>query len=205
MWKLLTQAPEKFDSAFLQWVRTTESILGVTFADWDPSGEEKQQIEQLVSVVGHDIPEELRVYYDHAYPFDHIKDGAARWVARSNHYASIWTQRLQHKGLTREQAYLSVSSAPFLWPVDCFRQIDTVAFCTANGRLAVIQIDSLSARTTPVALGLRNYFLAQIALQMLAHETDSKPDWAAKRSDPTIAAIAQWPENDPPLHVCLTV
>jgi len=203
MWELLKDAPERLDSAFFQWVRAAESTLGITFADWDPSDEERQQIEHLVRETGETMPKELGVYYDHVYPFDHVKSGAAEWAVRSKRYADIWTERLQHKGVTREQADGLVSSAPFLWPIDCFHRFDTVAFRTLNGILAVIQIDSLSAQSVPVALGLRNYFLAQLALQILAHEADSEPAWAEQRSHPAINAITNWPETDPPLHVCM--
>lgn len=203
MWELLDQAPERLDNTFFQWVRAAETTLGITFADWDPSDEERQQIEHLGCATGEAIPNELQVYYDHAYPFDHVKDGAAKWVARLKQYADIWTERLLHKGVKKEQADELVSSAPFLWPIDCFHRFDTVAFCTSNGHLAVIQIDSLSAQAAPVAIGLRNYFLAQMALQVLANETDSEPDWMEQRSRPAIAAKTNWTETDPPLHVCL--
>ncbi len=203
MWELLKDAPERLDSAFFQWVRAAESTLGITFADWDPSDEERQQIEHLVRETGETMPKELGLSYDHVYPFDHVKSGAAEWAVRSKRYAHIWTERLQHKGVTREQADGLVSSAPFLWPIDCFHRFDTVAFRTLNGILAVIQIDSLSAQSVPVALGLRNYFLAQLALQILAHEADSEPAWAEQRSHPAINAITNWPETDPPLHVCM--
>jgi len=203
MWELLNQAPERLDNTFFQWVRAAETTLGITFADWDPSDEERRQIEHLGCATSETIPNELQVYYDHAYPFDHVKNGAAEWVARSKQYDSVWTERLRHKGMTQEQADELVSSAPFLWPVDCFHRFDTVAFRTSNGLLAVIQIDSLSAQAVPVALGLKSYFLAQLALEILAYETDSEPAWTEQRSYPAIAAMTHWPETDPPLHVCL--
>jgi len=203
MWELLNQAPERLDNAFFQWIQATETTLGITFADWDPSDEERQQIERLVCTTSEAIFNELRIYYDHAYPFDHVKDGVAAWIVRSKRYADIWVERLRHQGLTKEQADVLVSSAPFLWPIDCFHRFDTVAFRTSNDHLAVIQIDSLSAQAVPVAVGLRNYFLAQIALQVLAHETDSEPDWTEQRFYPAIAAMTNWPETAPPLHVCL--
>ena len=203
MWELLNQAPERLDDTFFQWIRAVETTLGTTFADWDPSDEERRQIKHLCWAADQTIPNELQVYYDHAYPFDRVKDGAAKWVARSMQYAEIWAEQLRHKGVTEGQADELVSSAPLLWPVDCFHRFDTVAFRTSYELLAVIQIDSLSAQAVPVALGLRNYFLAQVALQMLAHEADSEPVWTEQRTYPAIAAITNWPETAPPLHVCL--
>lgn len=205
MWELLTDVPERLDSAFFQWVQAAEITLGITFADWDPSEEERQQIEHLVCATGETVPRELQVYYGYAYPFDHVKNGAAEWAVRAKRYTDIWAERLRQKGIPKEQADVLVSSAQFLWPVDCFHRFDTVAFETPNDLLAVIQIDSSSAEAVPVAVGLRNYFLAQIALQVLANEANRKPDWAEQRSYPAIAAMTNWPETDPPSHVSLTL
>lgn len=203
MWKLLDQAPSQLNDNFFDWLRGIEEALSISFGDWQPTAEETMQIEQFAHRVNVQVPEELAVYYLHAYPFDNVKEGASRWIERYRNYIEVWTKRQERKGLTAQEVKDALVSMPVLWPVDCFHAHDTVAFTTPERALAIIQIDALTANVTPVAAGLRNYFLSQAALQILAEEMDVEPDWDSLRSHPKIASFSQWPLQDPPRHYCL--
>ena len=145
----------------------------------------------------------MQIYYMHAYPFDGVKNAASLWAERIERFTRIWVERQRCEDWTADQEDNLSSSIPVLWPVDCFRQYDTVAFLTERGDLAVIHIDALSAKATPVAMGLRNYFLTQIALQILADELNVEPNWDRLCSHPAIASLSRWPVVNPPRHICL--
>ncbi len=203
MWYLLDQAPGIVDEAFFRWLETVERSLAISFGDWHPSYAESLQLEQVMRESGEDVPDELQVYYSHAYPFDRIKNGAFLWAKRLQQYRAAWAERLLRRGMTEDQVQASLSSMPALWPLDCLRQCDTVAFQIPAGDLAIVRIDSTSAVATPMAIGLRNYFLAQIGLHILAEEWDTRPDWEKQRTDPAIASLSKWPDSNAPRHICL--
>lgn len=203
MWYLIDQAPQGFNIGFLEWLRITEDSLSTSFADWYPSDVETQEVKQLIQWIGQEVPTDLQIYYMCAYPFDRVKNGVSLWAERIERFMSVWMERQRPENWAAERENSLPSPIPVLWPVDCFHRYDTVAFLTEENELAVIHVDSLSAKATPVALGLRNYFLTQVALQILAHELNVEPNWNRLCSHPTIALLSRWPAVDPPRHICL--
>lgn len=195
MIQLLDSYPNKFDDNFIQWLKNIESALLVSFCDWNPSDEEFLQIRQLIQHLGGEVPHDLQIYYNHAYPFDGIKNGVQHWVGRLGRYRETWAEWQRARGVATEHRQESFSMMQPLWPVDCFHRFDTVAFQLPDGNLAVMHIDAQSAKATPAGIGLRNYFLAQVALYTMAAEMDMEPDWQRQLSHPTIASLVQWPDH----------
>ncbi len=193
MWYLLDQAPNGFGSHFLEWLQGIENSLSVSFADWHPSDEETQELERWIQQTGQEVPTTLQIYYRHAYPFDNVKNGALLWSDRVERYFKTWREQQRSASLPGGLEDLVSTAKLMLWPIDCFRHFDTVAFSTAQGDLVVIHIDALSAKVTPVAVELRNYFLTQVGLQILAAELNVQPDWDMLCSDPRIASLSRWP------------
>jgi hypothetical protein len=203
MWYLLDSAPEQLDDNFFRWLQTTETALSISFGDWNPSNEEALQINEFLSEISQEIPRHLRMYYDHAYPFDRVKHGASLWRQRLERYKELWAEQQLRRGLPAEQVQEALSTMPVLWPVDCFHRYDTVAFQTPKGDLAIVHIDAPSAIATGITVGLRDYFMAQVALYIVASELDIEPEWNELLSHPMIASFARWPDEDSPRHICL--
>lgn len=203
MWYLLETAPQTLNDRFFAWVREAEESLSVSLGTWAPSVEEADQIAFLANYFEAPIPRDLQVYYRHAYPFDRVRTGSRRWIERYQRYVDNWIEREIDRGSSAVSVRHSASTMSVLWPIDCFHSRDTVAFTTSENDLAVIEIDASASKVVPVALGLRNYFLSQVALQILAAEIDVEPDWSRLRKHPKVASLAQWPAQDPPRHFCL--
>ena len=195
MWNLLERAPKQFDQTFLQWLREMENYLSIAFADWYSSRAEIEEVQEYIQALGPKVPDELLFYYQNVYPFGQARDGANRWAVQMKRYKEIW-------GEYSEEMLIA---APPIWPIDCFHKYDVVGFVSSSGDLAVIRLDPRSGRGSPIAAGLRNYFLVEVAVQILAEESISDVDFDRLRSDPKVISLSGWPANNPPKQVALNM
>ncbi len=207
MWsKIVQEAPGKFDQQFLQWIRQLEDLLLVKLADWSPTPAE--EVQRYIEIVHQPVPTELKLYYENAYPFGLLRNGWRQWHARREEYRAIWIRRLADTlSIQPAQAETMVNGSAPLWPICCLeRKRDIVGFVWDNNEIAVIELDLLEGgKGKPIAIGLRNYFLANIALELLA-EDKIEVDFDKLRQHPTIIEISGWPTKAPfPEHIALTL
>lgn len=206
MWnKILQEAPDEFDQQFLLWLRELEKRLLVKIADWHPSPAE--QIQWYAEIVSQHIPRDLKTYYDDAYPFDLWRDGWRKWNQRREEYQIAWTRSLVDRlGIVPNEARVLVSNCPPLWPIDCLgKRHDVVGFIWKNDTLAVIELDlQAGGRGKPVAIGLRNYFLSRIAIELLAEDI-IEVDFDELAQHPTVLRFSGWPKKSSPEHIALSI
>jgi hypothetical protein len=96
---------------------------------------------------------------------------------------------------------------PPLWPVYCLEKThDVVGFVWRNNHIAVIELDPLKGgEGHPYAIGLRNYFLANILIELLA-EDKTEVDFRKLREQREVRKVSGWPEKPPvPEHIALTL
>jgi hypothetical protein len=206
MWsQIFQQVPEEFDRRFLAWMRGVEDLLLVKLADWSPSVAEAQVYAESID---QSMPKDLSVYYESAYPFGRLRDGWRKWNGRQVEYRRLWGRALTDRlGVEPAHAQAIAESAPPLWPIYCLeKERDIVGFVGENDAIAIIELDpSNSGKARPLAMGLRNYFLAEIAAESLA-EDRVQVDLGTWRDHPAVRDISGWPAApSAPGHVSLTL
>lgn len=110
-------------------------------------------------------------------------------------------------GVEPARARAIAGNAPPLWPIYCLeKERDIVGFVWENDAIAVIELDpSRDGCARPLAIGLRSYFLAEIAAESLA-EDQVRVDLGTLREHPAVRHVSGWPTASPtPEHVALTL
>lgn len=204
--RIVKEAPGRFDQQFLQWVHQLEDLLLIKLADWFPSSAE--EVRRYAKAIHQSIPEDLKLYYENAYPFGSLRDGWRRWHGRQEEYRATWIHSLVDTlGVGSNQAETLVNGSAPLWPIYCLeKKRDVVGFVWNDDEIAVIELDLLEGgRGKPIAIGLRNYFLASMTLELLA-EDKIEVDFDKLRQHPTVLEVSGWPTKPPlPEHIALTL
>jgi hypothetical protein len=203
---VIGEAPEAFDAQFLNWLRHWEDQLSVRLADWVPSSSGK--VQRYADTVQQVVPADLQFYYEHAYPFGLLRDGWNSWHARIEGYHIAWVRSMVDRlAMESTHAEALVATSPPLWPIYCLEQKrDVAGFVWQDRIIAVMELDlAEGGRGRPVAVSLRNYFLTNIALELLA-EDEGKITLDELRQHPEVLDASGWPTQPPfPEHIALVI
>lgn len=194
----LTQPPLRLDDNLLRWVREAEDVLDFVLIDEVPLS--SADLERLRKD-GRFIPEELAWYYQHVTPWVRMGNGCDVWFE----HMDIAHERLREASRRRESCNATelekhITGDPMLFPVNLSHKATAIAFQDSQQRLVVFEGNIGPNLGRPMAIGLRNYLVQQVVVEIVWCDEDYKT-YAETLDDPLVREAGGWPKENCPTHI----
>src|ERR1017187_5229367 len=194
----LSQPPPTIGNDLLRWIREAQIVLDFGLIDDVPLPVE--DLDQLREHAG-SLPPDLAWYYEHATPWVRMGNGLKIW----REHMEIACRRLHEVAhrrgvLDKSKFEQNIAAQPVLLPVNLSRKATALAFTDAQKRFAVIDGNIGAYLGRPIAIGLRNYLVQQVLVEIVWCD-ERYGTYAEAMEDPHVREAGGWPLMDPPRHL----